>query len=149
MASDPDDRSAAERKPLPFEPGAARKKRADAKPVQAELPAQTRADTSVGVMPKEVGQRIGRRIAVFCGVPTLLGFSSFLGSYGLIQSGVSVPNFAVVLVSMGLLGLGVLGLSYGAISASWDEGRPGSRLGWEEFRKNLGYLTEAWKSQKH
>jgi hypothetical protein len=46
------------------------------------------------------------------------------------------------------LGLGVLGLSYGAISASWDVGRLGTWWGNEEFKKNFGYLKEAWKSQQ-
>ncbi len=100
-------------------------------------------------MPQAVSQRVMRRVFWFCGVPTLLGFSTFLGSYGLVKSGIEVPNYAVVLLSMGFLGLGVLGLSYGAISASWDEDRVGSRVGWEEFQKNLGYLIEAWKSQRN
>ena len=46
------------------------------------------------------------------------------------------------------LGIGVLGLSYGAISASWDEGRIGSWWGGEEFSKNFGHLSGAWKSQQ-
>ncbi|MBD2104618.1 PAM68 family protein [Leptolyngbya sp. FACHB-261] len=144
MTSDPE--SGQERVRLPFEPGTSRKKRSESKqtvPVPPSAPA--RGDST---MPKAVSDRIVRRVLTFCGVPTLLGFSTFLGSYGLIQNGVAVPNAVVLLLSMAFLGLGVLGLSYGAISASWDEGRPGSKLGWDEFRKNFGYLTEAWKGQK-
>jgi hypothetical protein len=52
----------------------------------------------------------------------------------------------VVLVSMGFFGLGVLGLSYGVLSASWDEEIPGTKLGWQEFTTNLGRMTSAWRS---
>ena len=46
------------------------------------------------------------------------------------------------------LGIGVVGLSYGAISASWDEGRVGSWWGGDEFKTNFGHLREAWRSQR-
>jgi hypothetical protein len=49
---------------------------------------------------------------------------------------------------MGFFGLGVVGLSYGMLSASWDEDQPGSKLGWREFKTNLGRLTAGWRSQR-
>ena len=100
-------------------------------------------------IPEEVNRRIMRRVALFCGIPTGFGLTTFIVSYILvIRHIVNLPTSAVVLVSMLFLGLGVLGLSYGAISASWDEGRVGSWWGGEEFRKNFGHLSEAWKSQQ-
>jgi hypothetical protein len=59
-----------------------------------------------------------------------------------------MPNTLVVLVSMAFLGTGVLGLTYGALSASWEEGRVGSWFGWQEFQQNFGNLREAWKAQR-
>jgi hypothetical protein len=59
-----------------------------------------------------------------------------------------LPNTAVLLVSMGCFGLGVLGLSYGVLSASWDEEVSGSTLGWEEFNTNFGRMREAWRAAK-
>jgi len=56
-----------------------------------------------------------------------------------------VPNVAVVLLSMGFFGLGVLGLSYGVLSASWDEEILGSKL-WE-FKDKLG-TNDVWRSTK-
>jgi len=53
-----------------------------------------------------------------------------------------------VLVSMGFFGLGVLGLSYGVLSASWDENRVGTLLGWQDFTQNLGRTIAAWRSIK-
>ncbi len=100
-------------------------------------------------IPQEVSDRMVRRAALFCGIPTFLGFGSLVVSYIVIsRHWLELPNTLVLLVSLGLTGLGVLGLSYGALSASWDIGRVGSLWGGEEFRKNLGYLVDAWRSQR-
>lgn len=100
-------------------------------------------------IPEEVNRRIIRRAALFCGIPTALGLSTFIISYFLVSKHiVDLPTSAVVLLSMLFLGMGVLGLSYGAISASWDVGRVGSWWGYAEFRTNFGYLSQAWKSQQ-
>lgn len=100
-------------------------------------------------IPDEVNRRIVRRAALFCGIPTGLGLTTFVVSYIIVSKHIfELPTSVVVLLSMLFLGLGVVGLSYGAISASWDEGRVGSWWGGAEFKKNFGYLREAWKSQK-
>jgi hypothetical protein len=143
---------------IPFEPNNRNKKSKEAKkpPVSPVAVKKSNADTkptgnrsnSLGI-PDEVNRRIIRRAALFCGIPTALGLATFFVSYILVSKHViDLPTSAVVLVSMLFLGIGVAGLSYGAISASWDEGRLGSWWGGEEFKKNFGYLTEAWKSQQ-
>ncbi|MFM7885338.1 MAG: PAM68 family protein [Pseudanabaena sp.] len=100
-------------------------------------------------IPDEVNRRIVRRAAWFCGIPTSLGITTFVVSYIIVSKHIlELPTSVVVLLSMLFLGLGVVGLSYGAISASWDEGRVGSWWGGEEFKQNFGYLRAAWKSQK-
>ncbi len=100
-------------------------------------------------IPQEVSDRMVRRAAFFCGIPTFLGFGSLVVSYIVVsRHWLELPNTLVLLVSLGLTGLGVLGLSYGALSASWDTGRVGSLWGGEEFRKNLGYLVDAWRAQR-
>jgi ABC-type dipeptide/oligopeptide/nickel transport system permease subunit len=79
--------------------------------------------------------------------PPVLGIVTFFASYVLVtQVGLKLPNVVVVLVSMGFFGLGVLGLSYGVLSASWDEDVPGTTLGWQEFKTNWGRMTAAWRS---
>ncbi len=93
-------------------------------------------------LPKEVSDRMGRRMFVFAGVPTVLGILVFPISYSLIKSGVDLPHVAVILVSMGFLGLGVLGITYGGLSASWDLGRKGSFLGFAEAKINFQRLKE-------
>ncbi len=102
-----------------------------------------------GTIPEVVSKRMARRMAFFCGLPSALGMLTFIVSYFLlVKAGIKLPNVAVVLVSMGFLGLGVLGLSYGLISASWDEERVGTRVGLEEFNLNFKRLTGAWKSAR-
>jgi hypothetical protein len=98
-------------------------------------------------IPEVVSKRMVRRMALLCGIPTVLGIATFFVSYFLVTNvGLKLPNVAVVLVSMGFFGLGVLGLSYGVLSASWDEDVPGTKLGWQEFTTNLGRMTSAWRS---
>lgn len=110
--------------------------------------ASSKSKDSLGI-PDEVNRRIVRRAALFCGIPTSLGLTTFIVSYVLVSKHiVDLPTSAVVLLSMLFLGIGVVGLSYGAISASWDEGRIGSWWGGDEFKKNFGYLRSAWKSQQ-
>lgn len=87
-------------------------------------------------------------MALFCGIPTFLGLASFPTSYFILQQGIELPNVAVLLVSLGCLGLGVLGLSYGVLSASWDEDRLGNALGWSEFQLNFGRMVEGWKEAR-
>ncbi|MBD1831663.1 PAM68 family protein [Cyanobacteria bacterium FACHB-472] len=136
---------------LPFEPKKNRKKAAKtpAQPSSTakenlQQPNQKPESTAV---PEVVSKRMVSRIALFCGIPTALGILTFIVSYVVVsQQWLKLPNVAVVLVSMGFFGLGVLGLSYGVISASWDEEIPGSKLGWKEFTTNWGRLTSAWRS---
>jgi hypothetical protein len=100
-------------------------------------------------IPEVVSQRMLKRMLLLCGVPTVLGLLTFPTSYWVITQGwLELPNVAVVLVSMGLFGLGVLGLSYGVLSASWDEGNPGSLGGWDEFKLNWGRMRGSWRDRR-
>jgi hypothetical protein len=138
---------------LPFEPRQKRKKTAKTQPEPPASPTASKQDKPTTAskesmaIPEVVSKRMVRRMALLCGTPTVLGIVTFFVSYFLVTKfGVKLPNVAVVLVSMGFFGLGVLGLSYGVLSASWDEEIPGTKLGWQEFRTNLGRMTAAWRS---
>jgi hypothetical protein len=139
---------------LPFEPASNRKK-ADkvstgsdttrSKPLQS---GSSSSSASAGI-PQVVSQRMGRRMAFFCGIPTTLGMLTFIGSYWVVtHDWIELPSVVTLLVSLGFFGLGVIGLSYGALSASWDEERVGGYLGWQEFTANLGRTTKAWQEAK-
>jgi hypothetical protein len=155
-----------ERKPLPFEPQKNRKppdKKQEGKTVDNKTerssgklisPTQKSTGTSSSsrsatAIPDAVSRRMVRRMALFCGIPTVLGMSTFVTSYLVVSRDlIKLPTYAVLLVSLGWFGLGVLGLSYGVLSASWDEDVTGSKLGWKEFTTNLGRMTETWRSNK-
>jgi hypothetical protein len=143
-----------ERSPLPFEPNKKRQKPAKAiKQPVLKIPEtenkpqqQRRYSKQEMAIPEVVSQRMIRRVAAFCGVPTFLGVSSLIVSYLLVTlADIQLPPIAVLLVNMGLFGLGVVGITYGVLSASWDEERPGTILGLAEFSTNWGRMTEVWR----
>lgn len=101
-----------------------------------------------GAIPPEVSQRMLRRMAVLSGSPVFLGVGIFFLSYYLkSREVVDLPPVAVLLVTMGCFGLGVLGLTYGVLSASWDS-EPGSLVGLSEFKLNFGRVLEARRASK-
>ncbi|WP_009630999.1 PAM68 family protein [Synechocystis sp. PCC 7509] len=112
---------------------------------QANKPPFTKEEMA---LPKVVSDRMARRMVVFCGVPTVLGMATLIGGYVAISHGIKPPGVLVLLSSMGFLGLSVLGLTYGILSASWEEEVAGSKLGVQEFVINWGRMLTAWKSTR-
>ncbi len=45
-------------------------------------------------------------------------------------------------------GGGLLGITYGAMSSSWDPAREGSALGWTELQANLAILLNSNKNKQ-
>ncbi|WP_421654692.1 PAM68 family protein [Leptothermofonsia sp. ETS-13] len=145
----------ASEKRLPFEPAQNRKK--PPKKAASTVTINAKDDSSdaksvarkAAAIPEVISRRMARRMAFFCGIPTSLGMLTLVISYIVIsQHWYKLPHVAVLLINMGFFGLGVLGLSYGALSASWDEDRLGSWFGWQEFRTNFARLTTSWRSTK-
>lgn len=100
-------------------------------------------------IPEVVSRRMMRRMAVFAGIPTFLGMSSFVIAYVLLtQHIVEFPNVLVLLVSLGFFGLGTIGLSYGVLSASWQEDVEGSLLGGAEFAVNFRRLIQGLRKKQ-
>jgi len=133
---------------LPFEPKKVRPKNT-AKPAPESGNQHNSSTPESSAIPQAIAQRMIQRMVLFCGIPTVLGMSTFITSYIIVSQGwFKVPNIAVVFVSMGFFGLGVFGLTYGVLSASWDEEIPGSPLGWSEFTENWKRVTSAWRSKK-
>ena len=99
-------------------------------------------------IPKYVANRMARRIVFTTGIPTLSGMAVFIGSYFLISRGIAEISPTVTLVSSAMCFLvGLLGLSYGILSASWDF-NPGSFFGFENIKPNINRMKEAFKSNK-
>ena len=109
----------------------------------------SRRDSNLSAIPDVVSKRMGKRMAVFCGIPSILGMSSLFIFYWLkIKEIIELPPYLALAVSFGFLGLGVIGLSYGLFSACWDKDRVGSLMGFDEFKINLGRTKDAWKASK-
>ncbi len=105
----------------------------------------TRKETGI---PKYVANRMARRIVFTTGIPTLSGMGVFIGSYFLISKGIAEISPTLTLVSSAMCFLiGLLGLSYGILSASWDF-KPGSFLGFENIKPNINRMKDAFKSSK-
>ncbi|MDY7016095.1 MAG: PAM68 family protein [Cyanobacteriota bacterium] len=143
------------RDPLPFEPRQKRKKKPKPAPVppQPDHPEAAKpspqSEATHSAIPDAVSKRMIRRMALFSGIPTSLGISSFLVFYWIVrQEWFKVPTVAVLITSASLFGLGFLGLSYGVLSTSWDETRPGGLWGLQEFKLNFGRMTGAWRSTR-
>jgi len=109
----------------------------------------SKSNTKKEGIPSYVANRMARRIAFTTGIPTLSGMGVFIGSYFLISKGIAEISPTVTLVSSALCFLvGLLGLSYGILSASWDF-NPGSFLGLENIKPNIKRMKDAFRiSQK-
>ena len=89
---------------------------------------------------------MARRVAFTTGLPTLSGMGVFVGSYFLISRGFADISPTLTLVCSALCFLvGLVGLSYGILSASWDYS-PGSLLGLENISPNIKRMKDAFKS---
>ena len=100
-------------------------------------------------IPSYVANRMERRIAFTTGIPTLSGMGVFIGSYFLISKGIADISPTLTLVSSAICFLiGLLGLSYGILSASWDF-NPGSFLGFENIKPNINRMKDAFKTNKN
>jgi len=147
---------------LPFEPKRKRKKNPQekAQPVAASTQAASSEsssrsrqrspasgdDTSI---PEVISRRMLRRMLYFSGIPVILGVFVFFFSYVLIVQGIAeLPNVVVLLTTLACFGLSVVGLSYGALSASWEEESLGSLIGFEQFQVNVGRLLASWRQAR-
>ena len=92
--------------------------------------------TSSGI-PKYVADRMARRIFFTAGIPTILGMSVFVVSYIIVTRNIAeIPPSSTIAISALFFLLGLAGLSFGILSASWDK-EPGSFFGIENIPLNI------------
>ena len=100
--------------------------------------------TSSGI-PKYVADRMARRIFFAAGIPTILGMSVFVVSYIIVTRNIAeIPPSSTIAISALFFLLGLAGLSFGILSASWDK-EPGSFLGIENIPINIQRAKAAFK----
>ena len=96
-------------------------------------------------IPKYVADRMAKRIFFTAGIPTLLGMSVFVISYIIVTRKIAeIPPSSTIAISALFFLLGLGGLSYGILSASWDR-TPGSFLGLENILLNIQRAKAAFK----
>ena len=107
-------------------------------------PVSTPKRTPTGI-PKYVADRMARRIFFTAGIPTILGMSVFIVSYIIVTRNIAeIPPSSTIAISALFFLLGLGGLSFGILSASWDK-EPGSFFGIENIPMNITRAKAAFK----
>ncbi|KAL3924986.1 MAG: hypothetical protein SGILL_000699 [Bacillariaceae sp.] len=112
-----------------------------------------RADEQVkeapAAIPEKVAQRMGKRMLPFVGIPLFGSMISFIGFwYMATYQDLEFQPVLVATTSLVFLVVGIVGITYSIMSASWDDDREGSLLGTEEFSQNLGNIKSGLSRSK-
>lgn len=103
-----------------------------------EVDALLRESPEAAVIPEKVAQRMGKRMLPFVGVPLFGAMGSFVGFwYMATYRDMEFQPALVATSTIVLLVVGLVGITYSIMSASWDPDREGSFLGLDEFSKNV------------
>lgn len=137
------------RRPLPFEPRRTPVAQSSSgKGLQRKASKQAKGSANTEAIPKHVANRMARRVAIATGVPSVVGMAVFVISYWLVSRGIlDIPPGVTLLASGGCFLLGLVGLSFGVLSASWEP-EAGSLLGLENIKPNLQRMRSSIKAQK-
>lgn len=115
-----------------------RQTRASADGVDAAVGDDGVRSPDAGVLPQRVADRMGRRMAVLGGVPFFVGVAVFLVYFLLAyRYDVRVIPVFVGYSTLFTFGGALVGVTYGIMSASWDEEVEGSFWGWREAKVNV------------
>ena len=111
------------------------------KNVQTIIP-KTKQSTGI---PKYVADRMAKRIFFTAGIPTIMGMSVFVVSYVIVTRNIAeIPPSSTIAISALFFLLGLGGLSFGILSASWDKD-PGSFFGIENIPLNIERAKAAFR----
>ena len=112
--------------------------------IENNTPNNPNPNISKGI-PKYVADRMARRIFFTAGIPTILGMSVFVISYFIVTRNIAeIPPSSTIAISALFFLIGLAGLSFGILSASWDK-EPGSFLGIENIPLNIQRAKAAFK----
>lgn len=114
-----------------------------------ETDAALQEDAGAAAIPEKVAQRMGKRMLPFVGIPLIGSFASFIGFwYMAVYRDQEFQPALVATTSFVFLAIGLLGITYSVLSASWDDDREGSGLGLDEFKTNIGNLQDGLQRTK-
>ena len=112
--------------------------------IPSSLEPNIKVQKSSGI-PKYVADRMARRIFFTAGIPTIMGMSVFVVSYFIVTRKIAeIPPSSTIAISALFFLLGLAGLSFGILSASWDK-EPGSFFGIENIPLNIQRAKSAFK----
>eukprot|EP01041_Mallomonas_annulata_P011407 gene11407-23866_t len=107
------------------------------------------SDPSVGAVPELVANRMITRISAFLGIPVFGGLFLFVTCYFISKKyDIVIPPMMVAYATQVPFIIGLVGITYGILSSSWDEA-PGSLLGIDEFKINLDRIKEGLERTKN
>ena len=113
--------------------------------IEKKVPTITSKNKQSNGIPKYVADRMARRIFFTAGIPTIMGMSVFVVSYIIVTKNIAeVPPSSTIAISALFFLLGLGGLSFGILSASWDK-EPGSFFGIENIPLNIERAKAAFK----
>jgi len=115
------------------------------KKVEKEVPTIIPKPKQSTGIPKYVADRMARRIFFTAGIPTIMGMSVFVVSYIIVTRNIAeIPPSSTIAISALFFLLGLGGLSFGILSASWDK-EPGSFFGIENIPLNIERAKAAFR----
>ena len=113
--------------------------------IQRKVPAVTLKTSQSNGIPKYVADRMAKRIFFTAGIPTIMGMSVFVVSYVIVTRNIAeIPPSSTIAISALFFLLGLGGLSFGILSASWDK-EPGSFFGIENISLNIERAKAAFR----
>ena len=113
--------------------------------IEEKVPTITPKTKKSTVIPKYVADRMSKRIFYAAGIPTVMGMSVFVVSYFIVTRNIAeIPPSSTIAISALFFLLGLGGLSYGILSASWDKD-PGSFFGIENIPLNIERAKAAFR----
>ena len=115
------------------------------KNIEKKVPEITPKSKQSSGIPKYVADRMARRIFFTAGIPTIMGMSVFVVSYIIVTKNIAeIPPSSTIAISALFFLLGLGGLSFGILSASWDK-EPGSFFGIENITLNIERAKAAFR----
>ena len=115
------------------------------KNIEKKVPAISPKTKQTTGIPKYVADRMAKRIFFTAGIPTFMGMSVFVVSYIIVTRNIAeIPPSSTIAISALFFLLGLGGLSFGILSASWDK-EPGSFFGIENIPLNIERAKAAFR----
>ena len=90
--------------------------------IEKKVPTVIQKTKQSSGIPKYVADRMARRIFFTAGIPSIMGMPVFVVSYIIVTRNIAeIPPSSTIAISALFFLLGLGGLSFGILSASWDK----------------------------